>query len=202
MTGMMVSWTFATGGSSSASWTDLTGGFHGVAIGTGYLRVSSTATTFTANWQLLNGAGQGISSIRLNGAPGRTLFDCGLNTDVTPTGCDNTGNGNGAFGTAGSADGWSLRTVGGGSYTGAVSAQYANLVGLGAAAPVGDLFEQVTINFDGSVGAGQSYTFRADTDNSSFDAPPPNVVVPEPSTYALLSMGLAAIIIARRKRQV
>ncbi len=88
------------------------------------------------------------------------------------------------------------------SFTGSVFGEYANLVSVIPNAPVGDLFEQLTLTFGGGgMGAGQSYTFRADTDSSPSDRPPPTVV-PEPSTYALVATGLAALAFARRRRSV
>lgn len=195
MTGMLVSWGFSTGGGGSASWADLTGGFHGVVIGLdGYLRMSSTGDSFSSNWSLLNSSSDRLAWIRLNGAPGRTLFDCGFSSGA----CDNSGDG-AVSGTAGSALGYSHTRTGG--FAGSsVLGEYANLVGVDGAPPVGDLFEQLTITFVGSLGAAGSYTFRADTDNSRFDRDIPTSTVPEPSTYALMAAGLAAVGLARRRR--
>jgi hypothetical protein len=87
-----------------------------------------------------------------------------------------------------------------GSFAGAVLGEYANLVSVTPNAPVGDLFEQLTLTFVGGMGAGDTYFFRADTDSSPTNQPPPTQVVPEPSTYALLATGLAALAMRRRRR--
>jgi hypothetical protein len=203
MTGMQVEWTFATGGGGSAAWGSLGGGFHGVSGANGFsLRVGSDDDTFLSSWTLQNSSVARLATLRLRGAAGRTVFDCGWNPSVSPNRCNNTGSGGAANpGTIGSADGWSLQTTGG-SFAGAVLGEYANLVSVTPNAPVGDLFEQLTLTFVGSMGAGDSYTFRADSDSSPANQPPPSVVVPEPSTYALLATGLAALAMLRRRRMV
>lgn len=196
MVGMNVSWTFAAGGGSfSGAWANLGGGSFGVTGANNFsLTFGGAQDTFTDSWVLTNSNTQRLQSIRLNGAPGRTLFDCGW----TGTAC--IGNGaSSSFGTSGSFLGFSLTTTGG-TYGGGVRGVYSNLVGLGGNAPVGDLFEQLDISFDGIMGAGSTYLFRADTDNSSFDRPPPTIT-PEPSTWALMFVGLAAVGVAKRRRR-
>lgn len=197
MTGMLVTWNFAGGGGSfSSAWGDIGGGRFGVTGANSFsLSLGATENTFGGLWTLQNSTTQRLSSIRLNGAPGRTLFDC----DWTGTVCNNSGLGAGFFGTSGSADGYSLLNAGG-SYAGGVTGQYSNRVGVGGNPPVGDLFEQLTIGFDDIIGANGTYMFYADTDNSSFDQPPPTVVTPEPSTWALIFVGLAAVGVAKRRR--
>jgi len=196
MTGMLVTWRFVGGGTFSAAWGDLGGGKFGVT-GADFFKLSLGATddTFGSVWRLDNSNTQRLSSIRMNGAPGRTLFDCGW----TGTACNNTGNAGGLNGTSGSSDGFSLMNAGG-NYTGGVTGQYSNIVGVGGNPPVGDLFEQLTITFDNILGAEDFYEFRADTDNSSFDRPPP-AIVPEPSTWALMFVGLGAVGVAKRRRR-
>jgi len=199
MAGMIVSWRFAGNATVfSQAWNDLGAGFHGVIGSNGFgMRMASADNTFTSNWQLTNSSQQRLDYVQMNGARGRTLFDCGW----TGTACANTGNGTGAFGTAGSADGWSHQRTGG-TFTGLVLGTYSNRVGLGADADVGDLFESLLITFDGAMGAGLTYTFRADTDSSPSGRDIPTPTVPEPSTYLLMGTGLIGLFSLRRKMKV
>ncbi len=195
MTGMEVSWTFGGGGSGGGAWGALGGGLCGVSFGGFSVSVGCDADTFSAPWTVSNFADDRVRRLRFSGAPGRTLFDCGFTDD----GCANTGTGTIA-GTPNSAFGRSLTSVGG-SYTAGILGTYTNRVSIDGNAPVGDLFEQLTIEFVDFLGVQQDYQFLADTDNSLFDQPPP-VVVPEPATYAMLLAGLAGFAgVARRRRQ-
>jgi hypothetical protein len=195
MAGMTVSVDFTDTPSASGAWGDLGGGTCGVNFGGFTLTLGCGSDTFNTSWSVNNATSRGVRSIRLNGASGRTVFDCGW----TGSSCNNTGTGP-LDGTVNSADGRSLTSFGG-SYTGGVVGQYSNLFGVNGAAPVGDLFEQLTITFSDVLGAGGTYQFRADADNSSFDAPPP-VAVPEPATLALTLVGLIGMgSVARRRRR-
>jgi len=132
MGGMEVTWTFAGLGPLSASWANLGGGVWGVSAGGFSLTLLGTANSFGASWTLSNLTNNRLASVRLNGSPGRTMFDCGWNG----TNCLNTGDG-APEGTPGSANGTSLVTTGG-TYGGAVAGQYANLIGVSGGPPVGD----------------------------------------------------------------
>lgn len=198
MVGMALTLNVAGGGVLNTSWINDGNGFCGGTFANGFsVSMGCTDDSFSSTWTVNNNSNDRINSLRFNGAPGRTIFDCGWNGN----GCENTGTG-AVFGTDGSANGRSMTTVAGGTYGGGISGFYANAVGLNGNAPIGDLFEQLTIQFDAVLGAGDTYLFSADTDNSSFDAPPPTVV-PEPSTYALMFSGLVGIgLMARRRRNV
>ena len=195
MSGMRVEWTFADGlGTGSANWGDLgvANGFSFAGVRSGGFEIAVDRNLNTANftWTLTNFTGNRLQSVRFNGAPGRTLFDCGV-------GCPNPG-------TPGSSGGQSLQTINFGGYTGGVIGEYTNIVGIGGLAPVGDLFEQLTITFTDLVANNGYYNFRLDTDNSDFGVAPPAPVspttVPEPSTWAMMLAGLAAVgLRARRK---
>lgn len=196
MIGMRVTSVYTDGSIFSDSWRDL-GGSHGAQVaGRFRLSVASGGDTFSANWTLANlsTGGPGLRSVRIEGREGRTLFDVCWRT---PTNCSN----NTEFGTDGSALGWTFSTEGG-SYGGTVSALYTNIVSVGGAAPVGDLYEELNMRFNADLGliGGQTYLFRADTDNSNFRDPPPTLV-PEPSTYALMASGLAALMVIGRRRR-
>jgi hypothetical protein len=199
MAGMVVSWRFAGNATVfSSAWGNIGGGFFGVSGLNGFgLRMEATDNTFTSSWELTNSSQQRLDFVQMSGAQGRTLFDCGW----TGTACANNGNGTGAFGTAGSADGWSHQRTGG-TFTGTVLGTYSNRVGLGAAPDVGDLFESLLITFEGSMGAGLTYTFRADTDSSPSGQDTPMPTIPEPSTYLLMGTGLIGLFSLRRKMKV
>ncbi len=94
MTGMLVEWTFSTGGGGSAAWASLGGGFHGVSGANGFsVRMASGGNSFSSNWEVQNSSNQRLLTLRLRGASGRTLFDCGWQTSTNPDTCANTGNG-------------------------------------------------------------------------------------------------------------
>jgi hypothetical protein len=190
MENMLVTWTFAGGGTSFASWGDLGGGLWGVSQDGFEISLGENDDTFTSAWSLSNFTNNRLSSVRFNGAPGRTLFDCGW----TGTECSAAGD---QTGTEGSALGFSLQTVG--SYTGNVSGYYTNRVRLSGDPAVGDLFEQLTIQFDDILGAQGTYEWLADTDNSGLDQPPPRVV-PEPSTGLLTLAGVISLMLMSRGR--
>jgi len=181
MTGLKVTVDFALGGVQTGSFANL-GNACGVSFGGFSLTIGCSTDTFGGVWSLSNGTNDRVNSVRLNGAPGRTLFDIDFSAS-----------------TPGSANGWTFASAGG-SYTGNVFGTYANLVGVGGAAPVGDLYEQLTISFDDALGAGATYAFTADTDNSSFNAPPPTSV-PEPASLALVSLGLLGLGAVSRRRE-
>ncbi len=190
MEDMLVTWTFAGGGTSFASWGDLGGGVWGVSVDGFEITLGEDDDTYTSVWSLANNTNNRLSSVRFNGAPGRTLFDCGW----TGTECTTLGD---EIGTEGSALGFSLFTSG--DYAGSVSGFYTNRVRLAGESAVGDLFEQLTIQFDDILGAQGTYQWFADTDNSGLDQPPPRVV-PEPSTGLLTVAGVISLLLLSRGR--
>jgi hypothetical protein len=205
MIGMRVTWTFDDNTTGTANWTGFGPDAFGVNVGGFRVQRERFADTFFMPWSVINNSGKGITSVRFNGQPGRVVFDCGW----TSTGCAANQDPQQQMGSPNSARGWSLSTLGFGGanvYTGGVVGQYANLVGLVGAAPVGDLFEQLTISFSDVLASGQIYGFRADTDNTSGDIPvPPPVVppptVPEPATWSLLVAGLGVVVVTQRRRR-
>jgi len=198
MAGMLVSWRF-TGSATvfSSAWGNLAGDFFGVSGSNGFrLRMGTGTSTFVTDWELRNSSTQSLDFIQMRGAPGRTLFDCGW----TGTACVQNGQttGGGLEGTISSADGWSHQRTGG-TFTGTVLGAYSNSVGIGTNPDVGDLFESLLITFQGGMGAGKTYEFRADTDSSLPTADIPTPTVPEPSTYLLMGTGLVGLFSLRRK---
>lgn len=198
MGGMLVTWTFTDGLFGSATWGDLGDGDWGVKSGGFTMRLQSYSDTFIDPWSMFNNTGKSIASVRFNGAPGRTLFDCAWGAAQ----CQGPGAGPDE-GTEGSARGYTLRTE---SLGVVASATYSNMYRLNTlGAPVGDLFEQLEISFgQNGLGTWGIYQFTADTDNSTLDAPPPTTSVPEPASLALVIPGIAAFaaIANRRRRRV
>jgi hypothetical protein len=180
MGGMMVSWQFVGGGSGSAAWGNLGSGNWGVSGGGLSVFMGDNVDTFGGLWSVWNNSNSALKSLRFNGAPGRTLFDIDFSSS-----------------TDGSANGWTFANT---TSQAGVSAQYSNIFKLTAdAAPVGDLYEQLFVDFGDGLTAGSRYGFNADTDNSPSDSPPPTPVS-EPLSATLLAAGLAGLVAARRRK--
>jgi hypothetical protein len=216
MNGMLVTWTFVDGSSLSKTWGSLGPAYSGVMSGSN-LAVDTTANsnTFSGSFYLESWTFNPIRSVRFNGAPGRTVFDCAWNGAA----CSGAGSSGGFNGTPGSLTGATATTTST-DYLGRgvdVTFTFSNMVGINGAAPVGDLFEQLLVEFGGT-GFGpfykddlyysnsDYYDFLADTDNSDLTQPPPAPTpvstVPEPDSYALLAMGLGSLaIVAHRRRR-
>lgn len=198
MGGMLVTWTYADGLFGSASWGNLGSGTWGVNSGGFRVSMGANTNTFGGEWSVRNNTSKTIRSIRFNGANGRTLFDCDWDTSQARDLCSGPGSDASDVGTSGSANGWTFEND---TRRSNVSAEYSNLYKLNSAdAPVGDLFEQLTITFGNGLEVGGEYSFYADTDNSSFNAPPPTAV-PEPASLALIIPGLAALGLAAKRRR-
>jgi len=181
MAGMSIQVNFSNSTSETGIWAT-TGAVSGAASGTGW-SVAESGDTFLSTWTLRNTSGLGIDSVVFNGGIGDTLFDTTFG---------------GLFGTAGSARGLDFAVVSG--LTGLdIAATYSEAVAIGAAAPVGDIFNTLTVDFSTlgvAFGTGRSLVFRQDTDNLKF-AGDLNVV-PLPTAAMLGVFGLS--VIARRRR--
>jgi hypothetical protein len=169
MDGMTVTVTFGSGSTSTALWADI-GLAAGAATGAGW-SLSQSGDTYGGTW-LLN-SDVAITKLFIDAGTGNTVFDIMLPNDN--------------FGTNGSARGWHINDNN--------SVTYKDSVALTGSDPVGDLFRTLQIDFSQQV---NSYSFITDTDNLRLSGDL-NPVVPEPSTVALLGLGLAGIAFMRKR---
>jgi hypothetical protein len=124
-----------------------------------------------------------VLSLAFDGTTGQTVFDRTFG---------------GSFGTPNSVSGRDF--AGFSTFSGSIAAQYANMVAIGANAPVGDLFANVFLSFgDGSFAnaltSGRQYHFSLDTDNTTSAL----AAVPEPGSMLLLGSGLIALAVGLRR---
>lgn len=202
MLGMELTLSIAGGGTLSTVWAELGNGICGGSFSNGFrVSLGCTTNTYAADgssiWSIVNSSQDGILALRMNGAPGKTVFDCGFSSLF---GCSGVGGPD--EGTPGSGLGFSLANRAGGSYGFNPSSFYTNLVGVAGNPAIGDLFEQLTLTFDNVLPANGTYLFGLDTDNATFRAVPPVSPVPEPSTYALMFTGLTGIFLSARRRRI
>lgn len=177
MAGMTVTVNFV-GGSETVQWA-ATGASSGAATGASGWSISASGDTFNTNAWSADFGNLQVTSFVLDGTTGLTLFD--RNFDPLP-------------GTPGSADGRDfVSTL---LNDDDVLATYSNVVGIGAAPPVGDIFHILTVSFaeveNGTISG--AFDFTQDTDNDI------RIQIPEPAMLPLFGLGLAGIAIISRKR--
>ncbi len=177
MDGLGVTATFADGSSNALSWAD-TGATSGGVTSANRWSLNQSGNTFSNDWffSFLGGYASNLTNLVLNGVGNFTVFDT---TNPNP-------------GTPGSAQGINFGNL---VPDADVTATYSNMVAIGAAAAVGDLFQTLSLDF-GANGVGANFRFRQDTDNDLRAAQ-----VPEPGTLVLLGLALAAVGATTRRRK-
>jgi hypothetical protein len=176
MDGLLVTACFSGIGCETRAWVDLGPPGAGGVSGTGW-ELSLTGDSFGGDWtfDFTNSPGQ-LQTLLLDGRNALTVFDRTLG---------------GVDGTPGSALGLDWTSALGANTT--INVTFLDPTSVGGALAVGDLFQQVLVNF-GDTGPRVDFTFDQDTDNDS------RFRVPEPSTLLLLGLGMLAFAGVHRRR--
>lgn len=186
MAGMQVTLTSLSGATSTQAWA-ATGASSGSAVSTdlGGWQLMATGNTFASLWQFSYAGTAGLASLTLDGLPGSVLFD-----RATPT-----------PGTAGSFHGSDFGADldnDGLTDDPSWTVTYSSAAGLSGAAPVGDLFGRITIQFNNSQSDGffgHGFNFLQDTDRftpaDGGGGGGGGGTVPEPASGWLVGLSLA-----------
>lgn len=182
MTGLSITATFTNQAAQTRLWAT-TGATSGGVTGTGW-GLSLTGDTFGASWDFaINqqaNLGQLVSLV-IDGGNALTILDTTDPNQGTPNSASGM---DFAFNSCSGCD---------------AVASYDFVVGIIPNAPVGDLFQRLTVNFvtpaGGLGGPRSNWSFFQDTDNDA------RFTVPEPGGLALVGLALAAAGLASRRRR-
>lgn len=192
LVGMVVEVRYSDGTSSGGIWSFLSMGMDGPRYGVANSLFSLSArgdedtggpspSENDFNLANFNPSEASIVGLVLRGAPAGGVFDRGFG---------------GASGTPGSGPGRDVieaNDPGGNEFE--MTVTYRNAVGVGDAAPVGDLFETVDVVLGNGVPQGENYSLFLDTDVATG-----LTTVPEPAALLLVGSGLAGLTALWRRR--
>jgi hypothetical protein len=180
MAGLQVTVAFNGGPDATFVWGAL--GANSGGIVTPLWSLTLTGDSFSAPWVfsfLSPNAGQ-LTHLVLNGTPALTVFDRTFDS---------------VEGTPGSALGRDFAFDAGTCASCNALVNYSGQTAIGAAPPVGDIWQVVDVTFLAGTGPRTDFSFVQDSDNDI------RAMVPEPETYALLLAGLGLLsTVARRRR--
>ena len=186
MDGMLVTVEFADGTLATDVWHDLGLPGAGRAVGVGW-NVTQTGDTFGQPWSIAKSLSHPpLRRLTFNGEPGLTAFDVDMYERIGVGGCGSyIAAGDDLACSANSERGLRLTLT---SDTLRPTVTYSDVIGINGAAPLGDLFYTMTIDFGRSGMSDASFFFSQDTDTVARPAP-----VPLPGAAALLALGVGLL---------